>query len=276
MKNQAYIRIFCLIFGLLVMEACQTGNGENTEVATASMETAALPSLAGKKVLLVYGGWPGHKPALFAEIASELLRKEGAEVVLKDSVEVYADEAIMSQMDLIIQSVTMDKISREQMQGLVKAVKGGTGFAGAHGGFCDSFRTNTEYQFMTGAQFVAHPGGQIEYTVNISKAQDAITQGMEDFSTKTEQYYMHVDPNVKVLATTTFSGEHAEWIDGAVMPVAWKKYHGDGRIYCIALGHNPEEFKAAAAQQLLMNGLRWASGSKYEDKEEWLSPVVYQ
>lgn len=273
MKNLPFHRISCLIFCLLLIGACQSGGGENAEVATASMETTTLPALSGKKVLLVHGGWPGHKPALFAEIANELLEKAGAEVTLVDSVEVYANEEVMSQVDLIIQSVTMDKISKEQIKGLAKAVKAGVGFAGAHGGFCDSFRNNTEYQFMTGAQFVAHPGGQVEYTVNISKADDAITAGLSDFNTKTEQYYLHVDPNVKVLATTTFTGEHAEWIDGAVMPVVWKKYHGDGRIFCIALGHNPEEFREETAQQLLMNGLRWASGSKYEDKEEWLSPV---
>lgn len=274
MKDQLFLKFSSFLFCLFLISACQSG--ADPEVATASMETTALPSLSGKKVLIVYGGWPGHKPALFAEIASELLRKEGAEVSLSDTVEIYANEEVMSQMDLIVQSVTMDKIGKEQIKGLVKAVKGGAGFAGAHGGFCDSFRSNTEYQFMTGAQFVAHPGGQIDYTVNITSAKDAITEGIEDFQTKTEKYYMHVDPNVKVLASTTFTGEHADWIDGAVMPVVWKKYHGDGRIFCIALGHNPEEFHEVAAQKLLMNGLRWASGSKYEDKEEWLSPVVYQ
>ncbi len=274
MKDRLFFKFIFFVFCLFLVGACQSG--ADHDVATASMETSALPSLSGKKVLIVYGGWPGHKPALFAEIASELLRKEGAEVTLSDTVEIYANEEMMSQMDLIIQSVTMDKIGKEQIKGLVKAVKGGAGFAGAHGGFCDSFRSNTEYQFMTGAQFVAHPGGQIDYTVNITSAEDAITKGIEDFQTKTEKYYMHVDPNVKVLASTTFTGEHADWIDGAVMPVVWKKYHGDGRIFCIALGHDPEEFHEAAAQQLLMNGLRWASGSKYEDKEEWLSPVVYQ
>ena len=275
MKNPPYLRITPFIFCLFLICSCQSG-GEDPKVATASMEIAPLPSLSGKKVLVVHGGWPGHKPALFAEVVSELLRKEGAEVLLEDSVGIYANEEVMSQMDLIIQSVTMDKINKDQIKGLVKAVKAGAGFAGAHGGFCDSFRSNTEYQFMTGAQFVAHPGGKIEYTVNITGAKDAITTGLEDFKTMTEQYYMHVDPNVKVLASTTFTGEHAEWIDGAVMPVVWKKYHGDGRIFCIALGHNPEEFHEKPAQDLLMNGLRWASGSKYEDKEEWLSPVVYQ
>ena len=274
MKNRLYLRFASFILCVFLIGACQSVGDH--EVATASLETAKLPSLSGKKVLLVYGGWPGHKPALFAEIASELLRKEGAEVSLSDTVEIYANEEVMSQMDLIVQSVTMDKITKEQIKGLVKAVKGGTGFAGAHGGFCDSFRNNTEYQFMTGAQFVAHPGGQIEYTVNITGTDDPVTKGIKDFQTKTEQYYLHVDPNIKVLATCTYTGEHAEWIDGAIMPVVWKKYHGDGRIFCVALGHNPEEFYAEEAQQLLMNGLRWASGSKYEDKEEWLSPVMYQ
>ena len=39
---------------------------------------------------------------------------------------------------------------------------------------------------------------------------------------------MHVDPSNEVLATTTFSGEHAPWTKGVVMPVVWKRTHGRG------------------------------------------------
>lgn len=276
MKHQA---IHPFTFSMLIWAACIffsmscSEPNHNAPTMSASVNPSQLPSLENKKVLLVYGGWDGHQPKVYAEKISGFLKAEGAEVTVSDSTGIYADEAVMSEIDLIVQSITMDKISKEAFDGLQKAVKNGTGFAGSHGGFCDAFRDNTGYQYMTGAQFVAHPGGQIDYTVKITDPSDPITAGIKDFPTKTEQYYLHVDPNIKVLATTTFSGDYDEWINGAVMPVIWKKYFGQGRIFCITLGHDPAEFDQAIPKQLLMNGFRWASGSKYEPKEEWLNPV---
>lgn len=245
--------IFLAVFAL----ACSPQNSGRIELA-ASIQMKELPSLKDKNILIVYGGWPGHKPELFAEKAKTLLAAQNANVTLSESLDIYKDATTMSKMDLIVQSFTMDKIDNDQIKGLVKAVKNGVGFAGAHGGFCDSFRDNTEYQYMTGAQFVAHPGGQVEYRVNI-KGDHPITSGVNDFTTTTEQYYLHVDPNIEVLATTTFNDKADEWIDGVVMPVAWTKTFGKGRVFCIALGHDPAEFDQPEAQMILINGFKWAA-----------------
>ena len=46
----------------------------------------------------------------------------------------------MIKYDLIIQSITMSKISKEQRENnLLKAIKNGVGIGGAHGGLTDSF-----------------------------------------------------------------------------------------------------------------------------------------
>ncbi len=263
-----------LLGGCLFLLSCENKSSRASALpATTGAAPAELPSLQNKKVLVVYGGWPGHQPEVYAEKISGFLESEGAIVTVVDTTGVYADETVMSEVDLIIQSITMDHIGEEAFNGLQRAVKNGAGFAGSHGGFCDAFRDHTAYQYMIGAQFVAHPGGQLTYKVNITNPDDPITAGTKDFSTKTEQYYLHVDPNIKVLATTTFSGEHDDWIEGAVMPVIWKKYHGKGRIFCITLGHDPAEFDEEIPRRLLMNGFRWAAGSKYQKQENWLSPV---
>lgn len=255
--------------GMILIQGCSEATaGEKEEITIAE-----LPSLEGKKVLMVYGGWKGHKPKEFTEKISVWLKDAGAEVMIFDSLGVYADSALMSEIDVIVPYWTMGQISKEQSAGLLKAVKSGTGIAGFHGGFGDSFRNNTEYQYMVGGQWVAHPGGQIDYQVNITDQTDPVTAGLKDFSLKTEQYYMHIDPNVKVLASTRFGGEHDSWIEGAVLPLAWKKYYGEGRIFYCSLGHAPEVFDVAEAQQILMRGIRWASGSKYLPKENWMSPV---
>lgn len=232
-----------------------------------------LPSLKGKKVLMVWGGWKNHFPKELTDKVKAYLDEQGAIVTVSDSLGVYTNKKIMDETDLIFQSFTMAKISPAQEKGLLEAVKRGVGLAGTHGGLGDSFRENTEYQFMVGGQWVAHPGNIIEYTVEITDKKDPVTKGLKDFKIKSEQYYMHVDPNVKVLATTTFTSEHADWIGKAVIPVAWKKTYGKGRVFYVSVGHTPADFDVPEAWEILTRGIRWASESKYAPKEEWMSPV---
>ena len=141
----------------------------------------------------------------------------------------------MSELDLVIQHITMSKITDDQLNGLLKAVKNGTGLAGCHGGLGDSFRNNTEYQYMIGGQFVKHPGGQVNYKVTIENRKDFITRGIKDFNIFSEQYYMHVDPALDVLATTTFSEKYDPWIKGVIIPVVWKKNMGKEKFFIIRL-----------------------------------------
>lgn len=166
----------------------------------------------------------------------------------------------MMSLDVIVPLWTMSEITKEQEDGLLEAVKGGVGIAGWHGGIGDSFRNNTDYQWMVGGQWVAHPGGMVEYEVNIVKKNDPIVAGITDFKMHSEQYYMHVDPSNEVLATTTFSGEYAEWIKGCVMPVIWKRMWGKGRVFYISLGHNAKDFnKVPEIGEIVRRGMLWAS-----------------
>ncbi|BAX78747.1 ThuA domain-containing protein [Labilibaculum antarcticum] len=237
-------------------------------------QTHKVPSLKGKNVLIVYGGWKGHNPQAFVERITPWLKSEGAIITTSESLDSYTDEKLMAETDLVIQSWTMGKISKEQVKGLLKAVKNGTGLAGCHGGIGDSFRDQSEYLFMVGGQWAAHPGGKINYEVNICDTEDPITEGLSDFKVdNTEQYYMLVDPNSKVLATTTFSGEHDSWIEGAVIPVVWKKYYGKGRVYNLSIGHEPKDFDNPSVWTLLKRGFAWAAESKYQAKENLISPV---
>jgi type 1 glutamine amidotransferase len=171
----------------------------------------------------------------------------------------YLDSAKMQALNLIVPVWTMGTITREQEAGLLQAVKNGVGIAGWHGGMGDSFRNNTEYQFMVGGQWVAHPGGVIDYDVNILDHHDPITAGLPDFHMHSEQYYMHVDPSNEVLATTTFGGEYAPWIKGTVMPVAWKRLWGAGRVFYTSLGHVAKDFSVTEARTIVERGMLWAS-----------------
>ncbi|WP_206081819.1 ThuA domain-containing protein [Maribellus sediminis] len=230
-------------------------------------------SLSGKKVLYVYGGWEGHEPKQSVDVFVPWLKTEGADVTVSDTLDSYLDEDLMNSIDLVVQSWTMGKITGEQEKGLLKAIKNGAGLAGWHGGIGDSFRYNTEYQFMVGGQWVAHPGGVIDYSVHITDKKDPVTQGLRDFKMHSEQYYMHVDPNVKVLATTKFTSDHSSWIGDCVIPVVWKKYYGDGRVFYSSLGHVMKDFEGPEVLEIMKRGIRWAAESKYAPKEKWRTPV---
>lgn len=220
-------------------------------------------ALKGKKVLFVYGGWDGHEPRQCMERLKPWLESQGAIVRLSDNLDVYTDRELMSGTDLVIQTWTMGSITDQQARGLLEAVSGGTGLAGWHGGLGDSFRSNTDYQFMVGGQWVAHPGGIVDYDVDIRDKKDPVTRGLKRFHMKSEQYYMHVDPSVKVLATTTFQARpEAPWIEGVVMPVVWKKQYGKGRVFYSSLCHSASDFDVPEALEIMKRGILWAAESK--------------
>jgi len=212
-----------------------------------------------KKALLVWGGWDGHEPKQCVDIFAPFLSQNGFQVEISDNLDTYLDRDKMLALDLVVPVWTMGSIKNEQERGLLEAVKSGVGIAGWHGGMGDSFRNNVEYQFMVGGQWVAHPGGVIDYRVNITNHTDPITTGLADFDMHSEQYYMHVDPSNEVLATTTFGGQYASWIDGVVMPVVWKRKYGAGKVFYASVGHVARDFEVPEARTLVERGMLWAS-----------------
>lgn len=212
-----------------------------------------------KTALYVWGGWDGHEPEQCRDVFVPILRNEGFEVEVSDTLDAYLDADKMHAYDLIVQAWTMGTITREQRQGLAEAVKSGVGLAGWHGGLGDSFREDTDYQFMIGGQWVAHPGGVIQHEINITDHEDPITAGLNDFGMESEQYYMHVDPSNEVLATTTFNGDVVPWIDGVVIPVIWKRMWGKGRVFYTSLGHVAKDFDVPEAREIVRRGMLWAS-----------------
>lgn len=212
-----------------------------------------------KRAMFTWGGWEGHEPSSCAEIFSAVLRDEGYEVEVYDTLDIYLDADKLAGYDLITPIWTMSTISKEQEEGLLNAIRAGTGLAGWHGGMADSFRNSVNYQWMVGGQWVAHPGNIIDYAVNIIDHDDPITAGLNDFQMHSEQYYMHVDPSNEVLATTTFGGQYAPWIEGTVMPVVWKRRYGQGKVFYSSLGHVAKDFDVPEAKEITRRGMLWAT-----------------
>lgn len=211
-----------------------------------------------REALIVWGGWSGHEPEECAAVIKGILEEDGFKVYVEHSTEAFADPSIHD-LSLIVPIMTMSKIEKEEVKNLAAAVQSGVGIAGYHGGAGDAFRESVDYQFIIGGQWVAHPGNIIDYTVNVTRPDDPLMEGIADFPYTSEQYYMHVDPSNEVLATTTFTGEHAYWIDGVVMPVVWKRKYGEGRVFYSALGHVAKEFDVPQMRTIFRRGANWAA-----------------
>lgn len=221
-----------------------------------------------KKVLIFQGGWDGHEPAQVARRFAGIMTKHGYACEIHSNQDILLDQAYLMDMDLIIPCWTMGEIAPGARENISKAVAAGCGLAGCHGGMCDAFRNDTEWQFMTGGQWVSHPGGDgVRYRVNIRHGSSPIVEDLEDFEVCSEQYYLHVDPAVEVLATTRFpivpyyhmSNKEVD------MPVAWTKFWGNGRVFYNSLGHHDDVFeKSPQAQVLMERGMLWAAqGRQY-------------
>jgi type 1 glutamine amidotransferase len=219
-----------------------------------------------KKAIIFWGGWDGHEPEKVAHRFNEILKNEGFETQVIHEVQNLPELEELKNLDLLVPVTTGCSMTGEISKNIAKAVGQGVGIAGCHGGMCDSYRQDTEWQFMTGGQWVSHPGGdQVEYKVNICRGSSSIIAGIEDFPVKSEQYYLHVDPSIEVLATTRFplvTYYHAsnKPVD---MPVVWTKYWGVGRVFYNSLGHHDDVFdNSPAAQEIMRRGMLWASEGK--------------
>lgn len=218
-----------------------------------------------KNALIVQGGWEGHEPKKVSEIFREILEKNGFNVRVVDTLDVFKNYNNIDNLHLIVPVWTMGEIENESVMNISKAISNGTGIVGCHGGMCDSFRNNTLWQFITGGQWVSHPGGdKVEYIVNIKNSSSELVEGIDDFKIVSEQYYVHIDPCIEVLATTRFPT--IKWFHSTNkqvdIPVVWTKKWGHGRIFYNSLGHHADIFNIKQAYKLMENGFIWAANGK--------------
>jgi len=220
-----------------------------------------------RQALIVQGGWDGHEPVQVADIFARVLREEGFEVRISDTLDSLLDKEYLLSLHLLVPEWTMGKITPEQCRSASLAVASGVGLAGCHGGMCDSFREDVNWQFMTGGQWVAHPGNDgTPYRVNICSVSNPITEEILDFDVRSEQYYVHVDPAAEVLATTLFPNPDAKGFHmtnpQTAVPVVWTKLWGHGRVFYNSLGHHADIFNAWEPLELMRRGFLWAAGGK--------------
>jgi uncharacterized protein len=196
------------------------------------------------RALVTWGGWEGHRPEECAAWAAGLLRDHGFDVSVTDSLTPLLDPFAADELDLLVPVWSIADASNEELDALVALVARGTGLAAFHGAAA-TFRGHSGYHRVVGGQFVWHPD-ELAYEVDLVDG--------SSFGVQTEQYYMHVDPANEVLATTRFE-------DGTVMPVAWRRQWGAGRVFYSSLGHAPEVLAQEPVRALFETGALWATRS---------------
>jgi type 1 glutamine amidotransferase len=214
-----------------------------------------------REALIVWGGWAGHEPEQGAAIVADMLSEDGFSPLVTSDYAAFG-AADIDRFDLVVPIITSDTIARPLVDNLSRAVRGGVGLAGYHGGLATSFPSEVRFHYITGVQWVQHPGDIIDYRVEVTRPDDPIMAGIASFDYRSEQYYLHYDPSIEILATTTFDGSHDPVVEGVIMPVAFKRRFGAGRVFYSALGHVAAEFADPNMRTILRRGLNWAARSR--------------
>jgi uncharacterized protein len=215
-----------------------------------------------RNALVVRGGWDGHRPVEATDRFVPFLRANGFDVEVSEKLDAYTDADLMARTDLVVQCWTMGTATDEQVAGLTAAVAAGTGLAGWHGGIVDAFRASTSYLQLTGGQFAEHPGGFVDYEVQVvpARADHPIVAGLDRWRLHTEQYWVLTDALNDVLATTRFRAtEQTPWREDLVVPVVWTRRWGLGRVFVSTVGHKLEDLDHTDVRVLTERGLLWAS-----------------
>ena len=229
-----------------------------------------------RKAMILCGGWDGHQPKLVTERFKKFLLAEDFEVAVEEKLDVLSDLNRLKELYLLIPIWTMCKedLPKPFFEPVSEAIGSGVGLAGCHGGMCDAFRNNVLWQFITGANWVAHPGCDgVKHRISIKSKSNPLTEGIKDFDVSSEQYYLQTDAANEVLATTRFPT--VKWYHSANgevdVPQVWVRKWGHGRVFYNALGHHDDVFDIPEAFELMKRGLLWAADGKRIAREKGLS-----
>lgn len=237
-------------------------------------EQAPSNAERARTALVVRGGWDGHEPVESTEVFIPFLKAQGFDVRVEGDTAVYADADYMRGVDLVVQVNTMTTIEKTELEGLIEAVKAGTGLAGWHGGIADSYRNEADYLHLIGGQFAHHAGiepslrtgeqsdNYLTYTVELTDLgrTHPILEGIDDFELTTEQYWVLSDEYNDVLATTTQEVRPWDaWNRPVTAPAIWTRQWGKGRVFVAAPGHKADIVSSQPLRTIIERGMLWAA-----------------
>lgn len=257
-----------------------------------------LSAASGKSVLVFTksSGWEHDvvkrtdgKPSLVDDSVTALGDKHGFHVGVTKDGRVFETDKLHSYAAVVffttgdLTTLGTDgkpPMSPEGKKRLLEAIHNGMGFVGVHAA-ADTFhplpdppdRSNRyiahgeqqdPYLKMLGAEFIVHGSDPRLQDANLI-VNDAKFPGLEGVQSPfsfNEEWYSLKDfqPDLNVILTLDTHGMKGECYQRAPYPITWARMHGKGRVFYMAMGDRPENWKNDFFLNLLGGGVRWAIG----------------
>ncbi|HEX5418048.1 MAG TPA: ThuA domain-containing protein [Chloroflexota bacterium] len=234
--------------------------------------------MAKLRALLLVGGPAYHnQPFHYAELAGILVGESGADLRITDDLTALNSQEL-AQYQVIVNWSTFLSPTAGQVDALLAAVEGGTGFLGIHGASA-TFWNSVPYLELLGSRFNRHDPYK-EFTVQIDDRSHPIVEGVDDFTTEDELYELNggsdefraladgIAQGMKVGAAREAANQVGEGPLPANVhvlasaeghPLLYVKTFGKGRIHYNALGHDLKSLTHPSFRRLIVQGLNWVA-----------------
>jgi type 1 glutamine amidotransferase len=188
---------------------------------------------------------------LFAEF---LAARTGADVDVHDDRAVLRASSLAA-YDVLVDYTTRGHLTDEQWAGLDGFVSDGGGYVGLHGASAVEREDGPPHEglaALVGGTFEGH-GAFCRLSVDVVDRAHPVTRDVPSYSILDEPYECRVRDDARVLA----EAHHEE---AGVLPMAWSRRHGDGRVYYCANGHDERALVHPTYQRLVARGAAWTAG----------------
>ncbi|GAA3239030.1 carbohydrate-binding protein [Actinocorallia longicatena] len=213
--------------------------------------------------ILVFSKTAGFRhDAIPAGIAAikDLAKDGGYNVTATEDAGAFTTAGLARYKAVVFVSTTGDILNDDQQAALQSYVDGGGGYVGIHAA-SDAEYSWPYYKELVGAYFKGHPAIQSAVVVNEDRTHPA-TEHLDPTWTRTDEWYnFQANPRAGVhvlqsLDETSYTGG-----DMGDHPITWCHTMEQGRSFYTGLGHTVESYGDARFRELLVGGIRYATGA---------------
>lgn len=236
-------------------------------------------------------GTQGHAQKVFTELG----KQHNFDVVATKDGRIFDED--LDQFDAFLFYTTGDltrekrgeepPMSADGKERFLDAVAGGKAFLATHSA-ADTFhspghgKARYEHQeeidpyiAMLGGEFISH-GPQQEARMVVSSPNFPSAKDLgEDFVINDEWYSLkNLADDMHVVLVQDTQGMEGRDYQRPAYPATWARPHHDGRVFYTSMGHREDVWTNPVFQQVLLGGMRWATGDVEADVSPNLSGVT--
>jgi type 1 glutamine amidotransferase len=143
------------------------------------------------------------------------------------------------------------------MNALASFVRAGGGLVGIHSASLVDYAANSTFVALLGGKFSGHPGALRNSTCQSEGTHPAVVDLPKPYVTN-DEFYTFVAMNPDDQIDLRCAGVAA----GDVLPIAWHRTEGNGRVFYTGLGHGPELWGTTTTfvKAHVLPAILWAAG----------------